>query len=150
VEHQSLISLSVAWPPFEQKLAAVLEKLEEDQFLVVSAKRSNLYVQFAAQGAHGMRVETASNSYLEKSEQLNEQQSSALIEAGWHAPTGSPTDYDPDGSPNFFVDFSAPVPFEAVANLTILISAYFTQELTLQFLYQHFELGELPASMSHE
>src|SRR3989304_905507 len=114
---------SVAWPPFAQKLAAVLEKLEEDQFLILSVKRSNRFIQFAAQGSFGMRVETTSNSYLAKPEQLNERQISTLIGTGWHAPTGSPGDStpegDPDGSPNFFVEFAAPVSFEAVANLTV-------------------------------
>lgn len=115
--------LSATWPPFSKKLAAILEKLEEDQYLVLSLKRSNRFVQFAAQGASGMRIETTSNSYLAKPEQLNERQIATLVDAGWHHPTGSPTDStperDPDGSPNFFVEFSAPVSFEAVANLTI-------------------------------
>jgi len=115
--------LSVAWPPFAQKLAAALEKLEEDQFLILSVKRSNRFVQFAAQGSFGMRVETTSNSYLAKPEQLNERQISTLIDAGWHDPTGTPSEstpeHDPDGSPNFFVEFSAPISFEAVANLTV-------------------------------
>ena len=70
-----------------------------------------------------MRVETTSNSYLDKPEQLNKRQIAALIDAGWHHPTGTPTDStperDPDGSPNFFVDLPAPVSFEAVANLAV-------------------------------
>lgn len=115
--------LSVAWPPFAQKLAAALEKLEEDQFLILSVKRSNRFIQFAAQGSFGMRVETTSNSYLAKPEQLNERQIASLIDAGWHDPTGTPPEStpegDPDGSPNFFVEFSVPVSFEAVANLTV-------------------------------
>ena len=54
--------VSVAWPPFAQKLAATLEKLQEDQYLILSVKRSNRYVQFAVQGSFGIRVETTSNS----------------------------------------------------------------------------------------
>jgi hypothetical protein len=119
--------LSVAWPPFAQKLTAILEKMEEDQFLILSVKRSNRYIQFSAQGAFGIRVETTSNSYLTKQEQLNERQIADLIENGWHAPTGSPTDSmpegDPDGSPNYFVEFSVPVSFESLANLTVLTFA---------------------------
>src|ERR1700674_4535624 len=114
---------SVAWPPFAKKLAGVLEKLEEDQYLVLSVKGSHRFVQFAAQGSFGMRVETTSNSYLGKPERLNKRQISSLIDVGWHAPTGSPTKStpkkDPDGSPNFFVDFPAPVAFDAVMNLTV-------------------------------
>jgi hypothetical protein len=116
-------SLSVAWPPFAKNLAAVLEKLEEDQFLILSVKRSNQCVQFAAQGAFGMRVETTSNSYLAELDQLNSQQVAALINAGWHEPTGTPESstpqLDPDGSPNFFKEFSPPVSFGIVANLAV-------------------------------
>jgi hypothetical protein len=115
--------VSVAWPPFAQKLAATLEKLAEDQYLILSVKRSNRFVQFAGQGSFGMRVETTSNSYLSKEEQLNERQLAALIEIGWHEPTGTPAnstpERDPDGSPNFFMEFPAPVSCEAVANLAV-------------------------------
>ena len=116
--------LSAAWPPFSQKLAAVLEKLEEDQFLILSVKRTNRFVQFAAQGAHGMRMETTSNNYLAQPDRLNKRQIATLVDAGWHDPTGTSTDStperDPDGSPNFFVDFpGASVSFEAVAKLAV-------------------------------
>jgi hypothetical protein len=115
--------LSVDWAPFAQKLATALEKLEEDQFLILPVKRSRRYIQFSAQGAFGMRVETTSNSYLNKKEQLNEQQISFLIDVGWQAPTSTPSDStpekDPDGSPNYFVSFPAPVSFTEVVNLTV-------------------------------
>lgn len=114
---------SVAWEPFTRKLAAVLAELLEDQYLILSQKHSHRFVQFAAQGAFGMRAETVSNSYLAKHEQLSELQLSALLDAGWHNPSGTPTDStpaaDPDGSPNFYKDFPAPVSFETVANLTV-------------------------------
>lgn len=114
---------SVAWPPFAQKLAAVLARLEEDQYLILAVKKSNRYIQFASQGSYGIRVETTSNNFLSKQEKLNERQLTALTEAGWHAPTGKPAEStpegDPDGSPNFFVEFSEPVSFEAVANFTV-------------------------------
>jgi len=114
---------SVAWPPFEQKLAATIGSLEEDQFLILSVKHSNKYVQFAAQGSFGMRLETTSSSYLPILEHLNEQQISSLIDVGWYDPTGRPSKstpgLDPDGSPNFFVEFSVPVSFKAVANLAV-------------------------------
>jgi hypothetical protein len=116
-------NVSVAWPTFAQKLAAALETLAEDQYLVLSVKQSNRFIQFAAQGSFGIRVETTSNNYLTKQEKLDERQIAALIKAGWLAPTGTPAsstpEGDPDGSPNFFVEFSAPVSFEALANLTV-------------------------------
>lgn len=113
--------ISVSWPPFAEKLAAVLGNLEEDQFLILLVKQTNRFVQFAAQGSFGMRIEATGNSYLEESEQLNEQQIAAMLEAGWQAPTGAPSsstpEADPDGSPNFHVDIPAPVSFEVAANL---------------------------------
>jgi len=118
-----LTCLSADWVPFAQKLATALEKLEEHQFLILPVKRSRRYIQFSAQGAFGMRVETTSNSYLNKKEQLNEQQISFLIDVGWQAPTNTPNDStpekDPDGSPNYFVSFPAPISFTEVANLTV-------------------------------
>ncbi len=117
--------ISVAWPHFEKKLTAVLARLEEDQYLVISVKGTNRYVQFAGQGSFGMRVETTSNNYLSKPDQLEAEQVAALLEAGWNDPTGDPDastpENDPDGSPNFFVEFvvPVPVPFESVARLTI-------------------------------
>lgn len=115
--------LSVTWPPFADRLAAVLAQLEEDQYLIVSVKGSNRFVQFAAQGFFGMRVETTSNSYLAKAEQLNKRQVATLIDAGWNDPTGAPEETtpekDPDGSPNFFLEFANPVAFDEVANLTV-------------------------------
>jgi hypothetical protein len=104
--------LSVAWPPFAEKLAAALAKLEEDQYLILLVKRSNRFVQFAAQGSYGMRVETTSNAYLSKPEKLNERQVVMLLQSGWSDSTASPDEStpenDPDGSPNFFVEFPDP------------------------------------------
>ena len=115
--------ISRAWAPFAHKLAATLEKLEEDQYLILSVKHSDRFIQFAGQGSFGIRIETASNSYLDGPEQLYEEQVVTLIEAGWERPSGAPTESthesDPDGSPNFFVDFPAPVSYESVANLTV-------------------------------
>jgi len=115
--------VSVAWPTFGKKLAAVLEKLREDEFLVISTKKSNRYVQFAGQGAFGLRAEAVSNHYLPRAERLDKQQIAGMKGLGWHAPTASARkstpEGDPDGSPNFFVDFTMPVPCTAVAELAI-------------------------------
>jgi hypothetical protein len=115
--------LSTAWPTFEQKLAAVLADLTEDQYLILSVKRSSRFVQFAGQGAFGLRAETTSNSYLPKPEVLDNKQLEALLALGWQPPTGSPDastpERDPDGSPNFFCDFAAPASCPSVARLAI-------------------------------
>ncbi|MDE3009322.1 MAG: hypothetical protein KGI67_00390 [Pseudomonadota bacterium] len=116
-------SLSAAWPGFAARLAKALAQLEEDQFLVIDLKHGSRYVQFAAQGAHGMRAETVSNGYLDKGERLDAGVERALVAAGWQAPTGSPgsstPQADPDGSPNFFADFPAPVDVQAIADLAV-------------------------------
>lgn len=114
---------SEAWPHFARKLSAALRMLEEDQFLILSIKQSNQYIQFAAQGSFGMRAETTSNSYLPKSRQLTEQQIASLIDVGWHPPSGPPADATPekrpDGSPNYFIDFLVPKTFKVVASAAV-------------------------------
>ena len=113
----------MAWAPFAKKLAATLEQLVEDQYLVLLVKKSNRFIQFASQGSFGIRIETTSNHYLTKQEKLDERQIAALIKAGWQAPSGksdeATPENDPDGSPNFFAEFSEPVSFETLADLTV-------------------------------
>ncbi len=119
--------LSVGWPPFADRLEEVLRALDEDQYLVITVKRTNRFVQFAGQGAHGMRAETTSNHFLDPSERLDGSQIEALRASGWQSQTGSPEEAipekDPDGSPNFFVDFAAPVSFDRVAELAVRMLA---------------------------
>lgn len=115
--------VSKVWSLFAEKLALTLANLQEDQYLILSVKHANRFVQFAAGGSHGMRMETTSNHYLSKQEQLTERQMGGLLDAGWQSPTGTGEDStperDPDGSPNYFVDLDAPVNFVSVANLTV-------------------------------
>lgn len=114
---------SADWPPFARKLVAVLKTLKEDQYLILSVKRSNQYVQFAGQGSFGIRMETTSNNYLAKPHQLGEQQIAALIDLGWHAPTGDSAkatpEKDPDGSPNFFIDYPTSRSFKGLAAIAL-------------------------------
>lgn len=67
-----------AWPAFERKLAETLGALEEDQYLVVSAKRGWVYVQFAAQGSFGLRAECVGNNYLDEAHALSAGQTALL------------------------------------------------------------------------
>ena len=111
-----------AWVLFAQGLAQVLEGLQEDQYLIISAKHNSQYIQFAGQGLHGLRMETTSNHFLEKPEQLSEDQMALLRENGWNNPTRSPEaspEDDPEGSPNFFIDHPLPVAYKSVADLVI-------------------------------
>ncbi len=114
---------SVTWTPFAQRLTRVLEKLAEGQCLIVSDKRSGRFVQFQGQGSDGLRAETVSNHFLPRSVRLDRSQQDALVRAGWQTPTGTPEqstpDGDPHGSPNFFVDFPAPIPADRIAHLAV-------------------------------
>ena len=102
-----------AWPDFERKLAETLAALEEDQYLVVSAKRGWAYVQFAAQGSFGLRAECVGNNYLDEAHALRAGQMALLRRIGWSSPTGT------RGSPNFFRDFDRPVPCADAARMAV-------------------------------
>lgn len=100
--------VSKDWAPFAQNLSRVLARLEEDQFLVLLAKKGNRYLQFSCQGVWGTRIEVVSNHFLKRSDRLTRQEMAWLRTHGWNAPTGTPKratpDKDPDGSPNYFFD----------------------------------------------
>ncbi|MGQ5490712.1 TY-Chap domain-containing protein [Thauera sp. ZXT1-4] len=111
------------WGPFSQNLEHVLGCLEEDQFLILNAKHGERYLQFSCQGAWGMRVEVASNHFLQGDDRLSRREMGWLRSHGWNAPTGTPSqatpEKDPDGSPNYHIDFPASVPDSDVAGLVI-------------------------------
>jgi hypothetical protein len=114
---------STAWAPFALLLAKVLERLAEDQFLVISVKDTSRFVQFAGQGTFGLRAEVTSNHFLSPAEQLDSTQVAQLGAMGWLAPTGTPDaatpERDPDGSPNWHVDWPAPVEWSDVAEMAV-------------------------------
>ena len=119
-------SASEDWKRFSADLALCLSDLQEDEYLILSAKRANFFVQFAGQGRFGMRVEATSNSYIEEPEaQLTTDDYARLTQLGWHLPTrpphepGQPEPPDPDGSPNFFIDPSYPVDFQRLVRLAV-------------------------------
>lgn len=111
------------WVEFADRLAFVLERLEEDCFLAVIVKGSNRFVQFAGQGAHGMRVEATGNAFLSDGEKLSVPQIMQMLDLGWESPTGSPEQAtpmeDPSGSPNFYVDLEPPIDFANVAVVAV-------------------------------
>jgi hypothetical protein len=116
------VARSVAWGPFAEALSQHLAALEEDQYLVVSTKEGNRFVQYAAQNG-GMRVETTSNEFLSGLYRLDAQRIEILGALGWKPPTGtlhtSNPLTDPDGSCNFFRDLDAPIDWQALAELTV-------------------------------
>ena len=115
--------ISRDWPGFAERLASVLSGMEEDQFLIISDKNSKRYVQFAAQGAFGMRAEISSNAYLPRPDHFSDGQMARLTEAGWLPPTGTPEEstpgQDPDGSPNFFIQCDAPIDAPRIAEQAV-------------------------------
>lgn len=116
-------SLCRDWKLFAERLAAALATLSEDQNLILAAEHRQRFVQFADSGSSGLRAEAVSNAYLAETDQLTGDQAAALTAAGWRSPThahdASQAEKDPAGSPNFFADFDAPVPFDEVADLAV-------------------------------
>src|SRR5215471_15840111 len=129
------------WARLMKDLSQCLADLVEDDYLVLSHKRANYYVQFAAQGQFGMRAEAASNTYIVPEEaRLTPDDYVTMAELGWRIPTGTIQEsgrqlldltgklpriltenpvLDPDGSPNFFADASYPVDFGALSELAV-------------------------------
>ena len=111
------------WRHFADRLAAALATLEEDQNLILAVEHRQRFVQFAGSGPSGLRAETVSNAYLSEADQLTGDQVEALTAAAWRSPTREPdastAEKYPAGSPNFFADFDAPVPFDDVADLAV-------------------------------
>lgn len=109
-----------AWTHFAHELAVALRGLEEDEWLVLSAKKRNRYVQFMNQGC-GFRAETVSDFYLADDDRLTAEDRMLLLQLGWDAPTNLPDEFGclPDGSPNYFVDLANPVPLEELAALAV-------------------------------
>jgi hypothetical protein len=123
LSENGILRLSKDWKVFAIKLSGVLSKMVEDQMLVISDKHSKRFIQFAAQGGFGLRAEISSNAYLSESDRLTGIQIAQLIQAGWGAPTGKPgestPESDPDGSPNFFIDFPAPIETARIATQAV-------------------------------
>lgn len=111
------------WADFASRLRRTLSQMRESDFLIVSVKRSNPYVQFAAQGAHGLRVEATSNAFLHGAEKLEPRATRKLAALSWHAPTGRPDqatpEKDPAGSPNYFRHFGADADLNVVVELAV-------------------------------
>lgn len=110
-----------AWDELCHGLALALRDLDEDDWLILSLKDSNRFVQFMAQGAHGFRAETVSDYYLPEDEHLTDAQFRTLVHLGWRAPTGLPDEFGPatGGSPNYFIDLAPPISHEALALLAV-------------------------------
>ena len=123
------------WDAFEHILAPTLSVLK-DEFLVLSTKKGNRYVQFNVCPQEGVFAEVVSNAYLEPAEKLTEEQVAALLSLGWAAPTrapGSPSPASaPKGSPNFFREFPSPY---ACAEISRFAVSTLTEVLRIESPY---------------
>ena len=111
------------WTTLAGTLANCLADLEEDEFLIISYKRANYFVQFAAQGSFGMRAEASCNSFIEPEASLIDDQYATMAGLGWQRATElvseSGVSDDPDGSPNFFLAITGPVNHSALGQLAV-------------------------------
>ena len=111
-----------AWSELRRSLGEALGALEEDEYLILVANAEDQYVQFAGQGDHGMRAETVSNTFITLSARLSDEACQELRNLGWSPPTYVPSEgaQEPtEGSPNFYVEVGAPVPYARLAGLGI-------------------------------
>ena len=128
------------WHQFTHDLALCLRDLDEDEYLVISHKRADYYVQFAAQGRFGMRAEAACNLYIEPPDaRLTVQDYDLMTKLGWHRAADLPPNVaaagrSPDGAPNFFVDYPDPVDFEGLAAMATV---------TFRDVYKLYHPGQL-------
>lgn len=111
------------WADLARRLSRALTHMREGEFLVICVKRSNRFVPFAAQGAHGLRAEATSNAYLKGADKLDLDDIGKLTALGWKPPTGSPEHAtprnDPTGSPNYFLGFAADSDMTRIAELAV-------------------------------
>ncbi len=135
-----------AWGQFESALTSVLSDLEEDEFLVITHKASGSFVQFASQGAHGMRAEAVNNPNVSEPDatELTQAARSHLLGLGWQAPTYIPVEGVPEpseGSPNYYFDAAVPVPHATLAAVAV-------ESLRGVYLVRH--PGELEYAAYHD
>lgn len=117
-------SANAEWRRFTTALAEALAELTPYTYLVVARPGIAHFVQFAGEPGGDLRAEAASNQYIETFGPLLTEQDYARMESlGWRRPTNLPPEMgppiDPQGSPNFYRDFAAPVDLAAVARLAV-------------------------------
>lgn len=111
-----------AWNVLEARLARTLEALTEDEFLILAHRGTQHFVQFAAQGDAELRAEAVSGFYTDDAQDVLDARHERLVALGWLAPTNLPdhlAGHEPEGSPNYYLDLRAPIPFEALAATTL-------------------------------
>jgi len=100
------------WTRFATALGETLATLAEGQFLVLVREDRPWFVQFAAGGPNGVRVELVSNALLDEPDRLPAGSDRAATRLGWQRPGRH-------GRDNWTRSWPAPVPHAAVARLAI-------------------------------
>ena len=111
-----------AWNDYVEVVARILDALDAGQFLILSSADRPGFVQFETHGMNGLRAEAVSNAFLPPDHQLDDDALAAALRLGWQRPTGQPDtipERDPEGSPNYFREWPAPVPYHDVARLAV-------------------------------
>jgi hypothetical protein len=133
-----------SWATLTQSLAAGLERMVADQYLILdvarppdeSAESPQYYVQFACGGNEGFRAEAVSNRHLADRWKLTEKGAETLFRLGWGAP-----DRD-GGSVNYCRSWPSPSPVAEIAQLavTTLRRVYEVRSMD-QLQYRYFDKG---------
>lgn len=114
--------LPTHWHDFASGLRLTLAQMKEDQFLILTCKGTNRFVQFSLQH-RCMRIEAISNHFLPRRDALGPKDINTLHRLGWRSPTGSPEqatpERDPNGSCNFFKEVPIPHDYTDVVTLAI-------------------------------
>ena len=109
----------MGWEDFEARLAAALERMRPETFLIVtrpsrSRDGTGPYVQFAHSGRQGFRAEASANHFLAPAHALAPEGEERLGELGWQWPEPAG-----GGDRNFHREWPNPAPWDEVAALTV-------------------------------
>jgi hypothetical protein len=103
------------WLALTTRLGEALGCLEAGQFLILQTRDDEpYYVQFAAGGAEGLKMEAVSNRFLQGWRQLDDVAHGRLRRLGWRPPTDIG-----DGPVNWWRLFPAGCPMDGVADLAV-------------------------------
>lgn len=98
------------WDTLTSAVAQALGELEDGNFLIISHRHINHYVQVAGSDIGEFRIEAVSNPYIDPpSAVLTTEQYARMDKLGWGRATWDPEktasgERPSTGSPNFFVD----------------------------------------------
>lgn len=152
------------WRTLTRGLAASIAGLGDGFHLIISHQQINYYVQVAGSDDHSLRIEAASNTYIEPpSAALTIEQYAHMDALGWCRPTEDPPELAteqrvPNGSPNFSRDVPDGEDLDAVADCMVRTLREVYGVTTLAVLHYHafhnmlgdFACPKLPIARYHD